>query len=269
MRAGSAGCRARGRGHDRVGDPRRGVRGSLRGRRRGMSVERETEQGQDRLGRARDGAGRRHWTACGEAGILLPFVVLFVVLSLTSDAFATKVNLLNILDQQSAILIIAAAGTLVLVAGGIDLSVGATYSLAGVVAAHFALATIRRSRSCSGSARASSSGRSTALVATVLRINALITTLAMAFIVGGCASLDHEGQAHRPVRQARLRQARPDASSSASRRRSGSWSSPSSCSGSCSPGRRPGATCTRPAATPRPPGSRACGSTRSGSWRSC
>ena len=75
------------------------------------------------------------------AGHPHPVRRLFVVLSLTSSSFATKANLLNILDQQSATLIIAAAGTLVLVAGGIDLSVGAIYSFAGVTSAHFALET--------------------------------------------------------------------------------------------------------------------------------
>ena len=72
------------------------------------------------------------------AGILIPFVVLFIVLSVASGPFFTKVNLLDILDQQASTLIIAAAGTLVLVAGGIDLSVGAIYALAGVTAAHLA-----------------------------------------------------------------------------------------------------------------------------------
>src|SRR5919108_150858 len=71
-------------------------------------------------------------------GIVFPFLALFLTLSLASSSFATKVNMLNILDQQSATLIIAAAGTLVLVAGGIDLSLGATYSVAGVPPAHFA-----------------------------------------------------------------------------------------------------------------------------------
>ena len=159
-----------------------------------MSVELETEQGQDRLGRARDGA-RALVTldSLRRGGILLPFVILFVVLSLTSDAFATKVNLLNILDQQSAILIIAAAGTLVLVAGGIDLSVGATYSLAGVVAAHFALSTNPVVAILLGVGAGVLVGAVNGVVSTVLRINALITTLAMAFIVGGCASLITEG----------------------------------------------------------------------------
>ena len=107
---------------------------------------------------------------------------------------STKVNLLNILDQQSAILIIAAAGTLVLVAGGIDLSVGATYSLAGVVSAHFALRDEPGGRDPARDRRGRARrARPTALVTTVLRINALITTLAMAFIVGGCASLVTKG----------------------------------------------------------------------------
>ena len=50
------------------------------------------------------------------AGILYPFLILFIVLSVSSGPFFTKVNLLDILDQQSSTLIIAAAGTLVLVA---------------------------------------------------------------------------------------------------------------------------------------------------------
>jgi ribose/xylose/arabinose/galactoside ABC-type transport system permease subunit len=83
-----------------------------------------TEAGGDAPGRRAPDAG-----ALGErlrtTGIALPFAALFIALSVTSSSFLTKVNLLNILDQQAATLIIAAAGTLVLVAGGIDLSVGA------------------------------------------------------------------------------------------------------------------------------------------------
>ena len=71
-------------------------------------------------------------------GIAIPFIVLFVILSITSGPFLHTTNLINILDQQAATLCIAAAGTLVLVAGGIDLSVGATYGLATVVAGEIA-----------------------------------------------------------------------------------------------------------------------------------
>ena len=44
-------------------------------------------------------------------GIALPFAALFVTLSIASSSFLTKVNLLNILDQQAATLTIAAAVT--------------------------------------------------------------------------------------------------------------------------------------------------------------
>ena len=127
------------------------------------------------------------------AGILIPFLILVAVLSLTSSSFATKPNLLNILDQQSATLIIAAAGTLVLVAGGIDLSVGSTYSFAGVVSAHFALRTNPVPAILLGIGAGLLVGLVNGLVTTRLRINSLITTLAMSFIVSGCASLVTKG----------------------------------------------------------------------------
>jgi ribose transport system permease protein len=121
-------------------------------------------------------------------GILLPFVVLFITLTLASSAFATKVNLLNILDQQSATLIIAAAGTLVLVSGGIDLSVGAVYSLAAVTAAEAAQHHNAWLAIALGIGAALLVGLANGLVTTVLRINSLIATLAMSFVISGIAS---------------------------------------------------------------------------------
>ena len=126
-------------------------------------------------------------------GILFPFTILFVVLSLTSESFFTKANLLNILDQQSATLIIAAAGTLVLIAGGIDLSVGAIYGLAGVTSAHFALNHSAGTAILLGVGAGLVIGLANGVVITVFRINALIGTLAMSFIVSGCSSLITKG----------------------------------------------------------------------------
>ncbi len=80
------------------------------------------------LGRAREG------------GIIYPFIILFVVLAIwKGETFYGQTNLLEILDQQSATLIIAAAGTMVLIGGGIDLSVGATYALCQVIAMKMAI----------------------------------------------------------------------------------------------------------------------------------
>ncbi len=121
-------------------------------------------------------------------GILIPFAALFVILSLTSAPFFTKVNMLNILDQQSATLIVAAAGTLVLVAGGIDLSVGSVYSLAGVTAAEIAQHHNAWLAIAVGILSGTAVGLVNGLATTVLKINSLIATLAMAFVVAGLAS---------------------------------------------------------------------------------
>ena len=137
---------------------------------------------------------RADWAAqLRSVGILLPFTILFVVLSLTSSSFFTKANLLNILDQQSATLIIAAAGTLVLIAGGIDLSVGAIYGFAGVTSAHFALNHSAGVAILLGVGAGLLIGVANGVVTTVFRINALIGTLAMSFIVSGCSSLITKG----------------------------------------------------------------------------
>jgi ribose transport system permease protein len=126
-------------------------------------------------------------------GIIGPFLVLFIVLSVASGPFFTKVNLLDILDQQASTLIIAAAGTLVLVAGGIDLSVGAIYALAGVTAAKLALSVPPVVAILAGVAVGLVVGLVNGLITTIGRINSLIATLAMSFVISGLASLVTSG----------------------------------------------------------------------------
>jgi len=127
-------------------------------------------------------------------GILVPFIGLFVILAIASPTFLGSRNLLNILDQQVAIIIIASAGTFVLIAGGIDLSVGAIYALAAVVAAQIAaeggpviLAVV------AGLVVGLVVGTANGVVVTRFRINALIATLAMSFVVSGLAALYTQG----------------------------------------------------------------------------
>ena len=134
------------------------------------------------LGRAREG------------GIIYPFIILFIVLALwKGETFYGKTNLLAILDQQSSTLIIAAAGTLVVVAGGIDLSVGATYALASVVATKLALSTSPVLAIAAGIAVGLAVGLVNGVIATFFRINSLIATLGMSFVVGGLAGLVTSG----------------------------------------------------------------------------
>jgi ribose transport system permease protein len=124
------------------------------------------------------------------AGILVPFLILFIALSIGSAPFLTKTNLLNIVDQQSATLVIAVAGTFVLISGGIDLSVGAVYGLSSVVfgelAAHGWNPTLAI---IAGVLSGVVVGLANGVVSTFFRINSLIATLAMSFVVAGIASL--------------------------------------------------------------------------------
>ncbi len=63
------------------------------------------------------------------------FLACFVIFSVTSEAFLTPGNLLNMLRQSAPMLIVAVAMTFVITTGGIDLSVGSTVALVNALAA--------------------------------------------------------------------------------------------------------------------------------------
>jgi ribose transport system permease protein len=127
-------------------------------------------------------------------GIIYPFIILFIVLCVwKGTTFYGTTNLETILDQQSATLIIAAAGTMVLIAGGIDLSVGATYALAQVIATKLAISGNPVLAIMAGIAVGLLVGAVNGVIATFFRINSLIATLAMSFVIGGMASLITSG----------------------------------------------------------------------------
>jgi ribose transport system permease protein len=70
-----------------------------------------------------------------DAGILLGLLVILVIFSLLSPYFLTEQNLINVLQQSSINGCIAVGMTLVIISGGIDLSVGSTAALSAVVGA--------------------------------------------------------------------------------------------------------------------------------------
>lgn len=63
------------------------------------------------------------------------FVACLVFFSVTTDTFLTLGNILNVVRQAAPILIVAIAMTLVIITGGIDLSVGSQVALVNAVAA--------------------------------------------------------------------------------------------------------------------------------------
>ena len=69
------------------------------------------------------------------AGPALILVLLIVVVGLTTPVFLTSRNIGNVFSQTSVIAVVALGQLLVIVSRGIDLSVGATIALSGVVGA--------------------------------------------------------------------------------------------------------------------------------------
>jgi ribose/xylose/arabinose/galactoside ABC-type transport system permease subunit len=67
-------------------------------------------------------------------GSLLGLLLIGAALSLLSDRFLTASNLINVARQVSINAIVAAGMTVVIITGGIDLSVGSTIALAGCAA---------------------------------------------------------------------------------------------------------------------------------------
>lgn len=75
----------------------------------------------------------------GDYGLIIVFVLVFVFLSIASPTFLTVDNLTNIVRQSSIIGFIALGMTFVMITSGIDLSVGSTVGLVGVLSGTIAL----------------------------------------------------------------------------------------------------------------------------------
>lgn len=74
-------------------------------------------------------------------GILLALIGLFVLFSVISPSFLQVKNLSNILQQISMLCVCSVGMTFVILAGGIDLSVGAILGMTGGIMAYFMTAT--------------------------------------------------------------------------------------------------------------------------------
>jgi ribose transport system permease protein len=147
---------------------------------------------------AQSGAGhpRSLRTFLLDYGILLAFLALFIFLSLRTEAFFTGRNLLNILDQAHQIGLLACAGTIVIIAGGFDLSAGAIFAMSGVIAALVArdLGQVESVAAIApylgwiaGIGTGVLFGLLNGILVTVLRINTFVATLASGIVIRGLA----------------------------------------------------------------------------------
>ncbi len=123
-----------------------------------------------------------------QAGLLLALVLLCLVLSLLSPVFFTALNIKNVLRDASLVAIAGIGMVMVILLGEIDLSVGSTQAVAGIVA----VAALNSSDSVvlalvAALACGAAIGLLNGLLVTKAKINSLIATLGMMAILRGMA----------------------------------------------------------------------------------
>ena len=84
--------------------------------------------------------GQRSEFISNYIGQIVTVVFIFVFLSIFTDTFLTERNLINVPKQIAPNMYISCGLTLILLTGGIDLSVGSIMALAGMVASYLSLA---------------------------------------------------------------------------------------------------------------------------------
>lgn len=109
---------------------------------------------------------------------------LFLALAASTPAFLTTLNLANVLDQWAPTLIVACGATIVIIAGGFDLSAGAVFAASGLIAAwganHLGLAGCLPAL-----AFGLLIGAVNGAITTALRVHSFLVTLASALIIRG------------------------------------------------------------------------------------
>lgn len=129
----------------------------------------------------------QHLVSGPAAGMVLFLVLASVAMSFVSPFFLTWLNWANILNQTAVLVLVAMGMTIVLMAGGIDLSVGAIAALAGGVAA-WLIATAGAPLPVAlviGCVTGLLLGIVNGLVITLMRIPDFVATLAMLALIRG------------------------------------------------------------------------------------
>ncbi|MEJ0011054.1 MAG: ABC transporter permease [Bauldia sp.] len=143
-----------------------------------------------------------------EFGVFLALVAMCIVLTLLNDRFLTPTNLLNIGRQISLVGIMAIGMTFVLVSAEVDLSVGSTYGLCGIVVGLVLVAGYPLVLAvAAGLSLGALIGLINGILSTYLRLPSLIATLGMLSMVRGAALILTNGNAVTVNAQAGVRPA--------------------------------------------------------------
>jgi ribose transport system permease protein len=139
---------------------------------------------------------KRAISVIGENGFIVIFILWCVFLSLATDAFLTPLNLFTVLRQTAIVSIVAIGEMLVMLIGGMDVSLAAILGFTGVLATGLmtrnglpAPLAIMIAIGMGGLV-----GLANGFLVTKVRINAVIATLGMMYVLNGIAYTYTRGQ---------------------------------------------------------------------------
>jgi ribose transport system permease protein len=142
--------------------------------------------------------GRAALAAIGaqNLGLLIALIVLVLFISSQTDVFLRTANLLNIGQAVAIVGVLAVMQTVVIISGGLDISVGSVAGLTSVVSALLVSEQGSATLGVVGGLGAGlAAGLVNALIITVGRVNPVIATLATLAAFKGAAQLVSDGRA--------------------------------------------------------------------------
>jgi len=154
-----------------------------------VDVKQSQRSGRPRLLRYRD-----DWQILDRFGILFSFLLLVIISSIASPRFLSPANIGNIILQISLVGIIAIGMTFVILTAGIDLSVGSTLALVGVLTAGIVTSHGMVAGIAAGLAAGTIVGVVNGLGVTLGRVQPFVMTLGMLGIARGLAFLYTGGE---------------------------------------------------------------------------
>jgi ribose transport system permease protein len=122
-------------------------------------------------------------------GLLVALVALVAVFASVDDSFLTEANLLDLVDQNAGLAIVAAGMLVVIVGGGLDLSVGAVSALTAMLMAKaFSHGMDPLAALALGVVAGCAIGAAQGALVSVVGVNAVIVTLAALIWARGLAT---------------------------------------------------------------------------------
>jgi ribose transport system permease protein len=126
------------------------------------------------------------WIHAREFSVLCALILLFIIMSLASPYFFNAQNVFNVLRNMSSIAIISIGVTMVIITGGIDLSVGSILAVCGMCTARLMWEGVNPLISfIVGMIFGAALGALNGFIITKIKVNPFITTMGMMSIARG------------------------------------------------------------------------------------